>query len=253
MALNSGNNSSNPSTESWMIELSAWADAFDISTNISTQNKSHLLVKDNLDKEKRWLDNIPISTLYKPETDKNNLTEFAFFIVSDDWDEQSLIRLKDNMGASLLLGLQTDLYYNNFNVTDSIINCTPDEVQQVMKMFEVLSNRRNDLVAIDFNFVKEALENTEPAQFVQAITFSSDRLDRTEQAIAKVLKQIPENANINTLILSVKSYDCLSLENFSIINTAVDNRVTEDTNIWYGTGIIDEPNCCHIEVVYWIE
>lgn len=119
MALNSGNTSNAP-TEPWMTELSAWAEAFDISTNISTQNKSHLLVKDNLDKEKRWLDNIPISTLYKPETDKNNLTEFAFFIVSDDWDEQSLIRLKDNMGASLLLGLQTDRYHNNFNVTDSI-------------------------------------------------------------------------------------------------------------------------------------
>lgn len=239
--------------EACLNEINAWADVFNLSVNSLTLNESEQFSEEKLDKKRRWLDDIAVSTFYALKQASYNLTEFAFFIVSDDWDEQSLIRLKDNTGASLLLGLQTDLYYNNFNVTDSIINCTPDEVQQVMKMFEVLSNRRNDLVAIDFNFVKEALENTEPAQFVQAITFSSDRLDRTEQAIAKVLKQIPENANINTLILSVKSYDCLSLENFSIINTAVDNRVTEDTNIWYGTGIIDEPNCCHIEGVYWIE
>ena len=252
MTLNSGN-SSNPSIEPWMTELSAWADAFEISVNTLSQDKIELSAEERLINEKSWLDNIPISTLYKPETDKNSLTEFAFFIFSDDWDEQSLMRLKDNTGASLLLGLQTDRYHNNFNVTDSIINCRPDEVQQVMKVFEVLSNRRNDLVAIDFNFVKEALENTEPAQFVQSITFSSDRLDRTEHTIARVLKQIPENNNINTMILRVKTDDDLTLEEFSIIDTAVNIRVNEDTNIWYGNGHIDEPNCFQIEVVYWIE
>ena len=253
MALNSQNTSNAP-IEPWMTELSAWADVFDISIDTLSQDKGELLAEEKLNKEKRWLDSIPITTLYASETDNYGLTEFAFFIISDSWKEPSLISLKNKTGASLLFGLQTTNHcISSFEVIDSVIRCKPDEVQQVIKVFEVLSNRRGNLIDIDFNDVKTALKPTQPAQFIQATTMGTDRLDRTRQAIAKALKQIPENTNINTLILSVKSNDDLSLEDFSIIDTAVDNRVTEDTNIWYGTGSIDEPNCCQIEVVYWIE
>lgn len=115
----------NSAIDPWMSELSAWADVFDISANTMPQAKS-----ERLDKERRWLDSIAVSTLYALEKDNYSLTEFAFFIVSDDWDQQSLISLKDKTGALLLIGLQTTNYcIGNLDVADSIIRCKPDEVQ----------------------------------------------------------------------------------------------------------------------------
>lgn len=238
----------NSAIDPWMSELSAWADVFDISANTMPQAKS-----ERLDKERRWLDSIAVSTLYALEKDNYSLTEFAFFIVSDDWDQQSLISLKDKTGALLLIGLQTTNYcIGNFDVADSVIRCKPDEVQQVMKVFEVLSNRRNDLVNIDFNVIKETLQHTEPAQFIQSIKMGRDRLDRVEQAITEILSQIPENISINFLILRIKADSELSLDEFSVIESAIYNQFDDNISFWCAPIRIDEPDCCWIEGIYGV-
>ena len=232
----------------WMSELSAWADVFDISANTIPQAKS-----EHLDKERRWLNSIAVSTLYTLEKDNYSLTEFAFFIVSDDWNQQSLTSLKDKTGALLLIGLQTINYcIGNIDVADSIIRCKPDEVQQVMKVFEVLSNRRNDLATIDFNIVKETLQHTEPAQFIQFIKMGRDRLDRVEQAITETLSQIPENVSINFLILRIKTDSELSLDEFSVIESAIYNQFDDNISFWCAPIRIDEPDCCWIEGIYGV-
>lgn len=232
----------------WMSELSAWADVFDISANTIPQAKS-----EHLDKERRWLNSIAVSTLYTLEKDNYSLTEFAFFIVSDDWNQQSLTSLKDKTGALLLIGLQTINYcIGNIDVADSIIRCKPDEVQQVMKVFEVLSNRRNDLATIDFNIIKETLQHTEPAQFIQFIKMGRDRLDRVEQAITETLSQIPENVSINFLILRIKTDSELSLDEFSVIESAIYNQFDDNISCWCAPIPIDEPDCCWIEGIYGV-
>lgn len=232
----------------WMSELSAWADVFDISANTIPQAKS-----EHLDKERRWLNSIAVSTLYTLEKDNYSLTEFAFFIVSDDWNQQSLTSLKDKTGALLLIGLQTINYcIGNIDVADSIIRCKPDEVQQVMKVFEVLSNRRNDLATIDFNIIKETLQHTEPAQFIQFIKMGRDRLDRVEQAITETLSQIPENVSINFLILRIKTDSELSLDEFSVIESAIYNQFDDNISFWCAPIPIDEPDCCWIEGIYGV-
>ena len=232
----------------WMSELSAWADVFDISANTIPQAKS-----EHLDKERRWLNSIAVSTLYTLEKDNYSLTEFAFFIVSDDWNQQSLTSLKDKTGALLLIGLQTINYcIGNIDVADSIIRCKPDEVQQVMKVFEVLSNRRNDLATIDFNIIKETLQHTEPAQFIQFIKMGRDRLNRMKQAIAETLSQIPENISINFLILRIKTDSELSLDEFSVIESAIYNQFDDNISFWCAPIPIDEPDCCWIEGIYGV-
>ena len=247
MANNLGNNN-NSTIAPWMSELSAWADVFDISADTLPQAKGELL-----DKERRWLDNIAVSTLYALKKDNYSLTEFAFFIISDDWDEQSLISLKDKTGASLLFGLQTTNHcISNLDVADSIICCKPDEVQQVMKVFEALSNIRNDLTTIDFNIVKETLQHTEPAQFIQSTKMGCDRLNRMKQAIAEILSQIPENISINFLILRIKADSELSLDEFSVIESAIYNQFDDNISFWCAPIRIDEPNCFWIEGIYGV-
>jgi len=116
-----------------------------------------------------WLDIIPITNLYLPLAKKYGLAEFAFFLIDDDWDEQSLIDLKNTTGPSFLFGLQaTSKRTDKLDVIDVIIVCRPDENKQVMKVYEVTSNRRRNLLTTDFNDLKKALQFTKSARFVQA-------------------------------------------------------------------------------------
>lgn len=198
-----------------------------------------------------WLDSIPITNLYLPLAKEYCLSEFAFFLIDDDWDEQSLIDLKDTTGASFLFGLQTtSKHIDKLDVIDGIVVCQHDEVQQVMKVFEVTSNRSGNLITTDFNDLKKVLQLTKPAQFIQATTMSANPLERAERAINKVLSQIPQDINIDFLILRVKTDGDISLEEYIVISSAFEDRITDDTSMWYGSDIIDTPDCCWIEAIY---
>ena len=203
---------------------------------------------------KAWLDSLPITNLYLPLAKEYCLSEFAFFLIDDDWDEQSLIDLKDTTGASFLFGLQTtSKRMDKLDVIDGIIVCQPDEVQQVMEVFEVTSNRRGNLLTTDFNDLKNALQFTKPAQFIQTTIIGTNRLDRAERAINQILEQIPKDINVDVLILKVKTDGDVSLEEYLVISSAIEDRVSEDISLWYGKGVADETDCLCIEAVYMVE
>lgn len=201
-----------------------------------------------------WLDSIPITNLYLPLAKEYGLSEFTFFLIDDDWDEQSLINLKNTTGASFLFGLQTTRKrIDKLDVIDGIIVCQPDEAQKVMKVFEVASNRRGKLLTTDFNDLKKALQFTRPAHFIQATIIGTDRLNRAEKAINQILNQIPEDINVDVLILRIKTDGDVSLEEYFIISSAIEDRVSEDISLWYGNVVADEPNYLCIEAVYMVE
>lgn len=203
---------------------------------------------------KAWLDSLPITNLYLPLAKEYCLSEFAFFLIDDDWDEQSLIDLKNTAGASFLFGLQTTRKrIDKLDVIDGIIVCQPDEVKQVMNLFEVPSNRNGNLAPTDFNDLKKALQFTRPAHFIQATIIGTDRLDRAERAINQILNQIPKDINVEGLILRVKTDGDVSLEEYLIISSAIEDRVSEDISLWYGSGGADQANYLSIEAVYMVE
>ena len=132
---------------------------------------------------------------------------------------------------------------DKLDVIDGIVVCQPDEVQQVMKVFEIPSNSYDNLVPTDFNHLKKALQFTRPAQFIQA----------TIRAINQILNQIPKDINVEGLILRVKTDGDVSLEEYLIISSAIEDRVSEDISLWYGSGVADQANCLSIEAVYMVE
>lgn len=247
-------NIGNSTIEPWMTELNPWADAFGTPKDTMPQKNIKLLAKERLDKEKLWLDSIPITNLYLPLTKEYCLSEFAFFLIDDGWEEQSLIDLKHTTGASFLFGLKTtSKRIDKFDVIDGIIVCQPDEVLQVMNVFEVPSNRDGKLVPTDFNDLKEAFQLTKPAHFIQATIIGTDRLDRAKRAINQILEQIPKDINVDALILRVKTDGDVSLEEYLVISSAIEDRVSEDISLWYGNGVADETDCLCIEAVYMVE
>ena len=128
---------------------------------------------------------------------------------------------------------------DKLDVIDGIVVCQPDEVQQVMKVFEIPSNRYDNLVPTDFNDLKKALQFTRPAQFIQA----------TIRAINQILNQIPKDINVNVPILRIKTDSDVSLKEYFVVSSAIEERVSEDISLWYGNGITDESNYLCIEAV----
>lgn len=118
-----------------------------------------------------------------------------------------------------------------------------------MKVFEVTSNRRRNLLTTDFNDLKKALQFTKPAHFIQATIIGTDRLNQAEKAI----NQIPKDINVDVLILRIRTDGDVSLEGYFVINSAIEDRVSEGISLWYGNGVADESNYLCIEAVYMIE
>lgn len=201
-----------------------------------------------------WLDSIPITHLYMPSMKNYCLSEFAFFLIDDDWDVESLTNLKHETGAAFLFGLQTtSKRIDKPDVVDGIIVCKSDEVKQVMKVSEFMSSRKGRLITTDFDVIRQALQFTKPAQFIQATAMGTDKLDRAKRAINQIISQIPQNINMNVLILRIKADDELSLEEYFVVNEAIENIVTDDISIWYGNGLINVSDCCLVEAIYMVK
>ena len=63
-------------------------------------------MKYQLDKSK--IDDIPCVALYRPNKGHYSPSVIACFIISDGWNEQALLELKEKAEADILVGLQTD-------------------------------------------------------------------------------------------------------------------------------------------------
>ena len=201
-----------------------------------------------------WLHDIPITNLYISSMKDYALSEFAFFLIDDNWDIESLTNLKYKAGAAFLFGLQTtSKRVNKLDVVDGIIVCKPNEVKQVIEMFEVMSNRQESLVTTDFDVIKQALQFREPAQFIQATATGGNKLDRAKIAINQLISQIPQSAIVDVVILRVKTESDLSIEEYSIVSAAVEERVTDDISIWYDISVIDTHEQCEIEAIYIVK
>ena len=48
---------------------------------------------------------IPLATLYRSQSDSYLLSEVGFIVIEDDWDEQSLLALKQQTGLGTLFAL----------------------------------------------------------------------------------------------------------------------------------------------------
>ncbi|MFZ2844095.1 leucine-rich repeat domain-containing protein [Psychrobacter sp.] len=219
--------------------------------NIPNQLTNQLpmnLIKRYRDNE-LWITNISSTTLYKPLADNYRLSTFGFFLVNDDWDESKLIDLKQKTAAEFLFGLQTtEKTIKQFDVVDGIVICKPNEVQQVMKMFESIFCSLT--TGLDYDDVKEALHFKKPAKFVHDGALNEYQSD---QVFNQIISQIPKANNLKSLMFHVECHRYLSLDELDVIHTAIKNLGIEDCNIFYGAERVDNPGYCWMGIIYMVD
>ncbi|WP_299065601.1 hypothetical protein [uncultured Psychrobacter sp.] len=193
---------------------------------------------------------VAFTTLYKPQADSYRLSEVGFIVIKDGWNEQSLLALKQQTGLGTLFALQTtDKHIDRFEVIDGIIICKADEVEQVISVFEsVLYDR--DKVGIDVNDIKRSCGSEKTAKFIHTRITGMPDSEQVKSAVNHLLNQIPEDLSIQYMMLDIESDNKLSLDEFFSVTTAVENRIADDSEVFYGNRIIDKPEHCWMGAIY---
>ena len=193
---------------------------------------------------------IPLATLYRPQADRYRLSEVGFIVIEDGWNEQSLLALKQQTGLGTLFALQTtDNCIDRFEVIDGIIICKADEVGQVITVFEsILSDR--DKVGIDVNDIKRSCGAEKSAKFIQARVTDVADSGQVKSTVNHLLNQIPEGLSTQYMMLDIESDHKLSLDEFLIVITAIESRIADDAEVFYGNRMVDKPDHCWVGAIY---
>tara|TARA_R110002124_G_scaffold952_3_gene4960 strand:+ start:587 stop:1261 length:675 start_codon:yes stop_codon:yes gene_type:complete len=192
---------------------------------------------------------IPLATLYRPQSGNYRLSEVGFIVIEDGWDEQSLLNLQQQVGCTLFALQTTDKRINRFEVIDGIIICKVVEVGQVITVFEsVLSDRGK--IGIDVNDIKRSCGSEKTAKFIQARVMGIPDSEQMKSTVNSLLNQIPEGLSIQYMMLDIESDHKLSLDEFFSITTAVESRISDDSEVFYGNKMIDKPDYCWMGAIY---
>ncbi|MGP5437404.1 leucine-rich repeat domain-containing protein [Psychrobacter alimentarius] len=221
--------------------------SLNIATHLSNQLPTTLMNKylnGNL-----YIERMAFTTLYTPQAANYGLSEVGFVVIEDGWEQQSLLDLKQQVGCALVALQTTDKCVDRFEVIDCIIICKSDEVEQVMTVFEsVLSARKH--IGIDFNDIRRCCGAEKPAKFIQTTVTDVSDSERLESTVNHLLNQIPKNINIEDIMLDIASDHKLSLNEMVAVNTAVESRTADDSEIFYGSRVIGKLNHCWMGAIY---
>ena len=104
-----------------------------------------------------YIDDKPSAFLYQRIMDCYPKSAIGCFIISDTWDEEALLELKEKSEAWFLVGLQTDnSELERLDIIEGIIRCQPDEVKDVTKLLDV--NAASTIIGIDVVDIKSLFE-----------------------------------------------------------------------------------------------
>lgn len=87
-----------------------------------------------------YIDDKPSAFLYQRIMDYYPKSAIGCFIISDAWDEEALIELKQKSEAWFLVGLRTDnSELERLDIIEGVVRCQPDEVNEVIRLLDVKS------------------------------------------------------------------------------------------------------------------
>lgn len=188
------------------------------------------------------------TALYRPSTSEYALSTFGFFIIADEWSEKSLADLKYKTGILFLFGLQTtEQSIHDWKVIDGIIMCQPDEIQPVMKLFEVVSS--TNFLGIDFHDIRFLLSYKKFTKFTQVPILEVSEPERASKVANHIFDQIPKSVNVDDMIIGIESN--YGLEKLTSLTGTIDNKIdNENINVFYGANYVDEPHFFWAGAIY---
>ena len=75
-------------------------------------------------------------------------------------------------------------------------------------------------------------------------------LEQVKSTVNQLLNQIPKGLSTQYMMLNVESDHKLSLDEFFSIATAVENRIADDAEVFYGNRIVDKSDHFWMGAIY---
>lgn len=233
-----------PESFARLISLSS----LNIPTHLSNQLPTTLMDKYRNENERLCIERMAFTSLYSPLEKNYGLSFFGFVLISNDWNEKALIDLKFKAALDFLLVLQTtEQTIDDFDVVDGVIMCKPDEVQQIMNMFETTFDY--SVMGIDFRDVREAISFAKPARFIQASTLE---MSKSDQVLNQIIAQIPEDITINAIMFKGESNREFRLDEFQIVDNTFSKMGIKDEYAFYNSEVVDKPEHCWMGMIYMV-
>ena len=233
-----------PESFARLISLSS----LNIPTHLSNQLPTTLMDKYHNENETLYIERMAFTSLYSPLEKNYGLSFFGFVLISNDWNEKALIDLKFKAALDFLLVLQTtEQIIDAFDVVDGVIICKPDEVQQIMNMFETTFDY--SVRGIDFKDVREAINFAKPAKFIQA---SALEMSESDKVFSQIIDQIPEDVTINAMMFQAESNREFTLDELRIVSDTIDKMDIDDKYAFYNTEVVDKPEYCWMGMIYMV-
>jgi hypothetical protein len=197
-----------------------------------------------------YIDDKPSAFLYQRIMDCYPKSAIGCFIISDTWDEEALLELKEKSEAWFLVGLQTDnSELERLDIIEGIIRCQPDEVKDVTKLLDV--NAASTIIGIDVVDIKSLFECGNLFQFIQVSATGDSESDLIKVTVHNLVSQLAKARNTKGLFIGMESVQSLPLEAFAYISEAVEELLSNnDAYIYYHSGMTDEPNSFRLRVMY---
>lgn len=199
--------------------------------------------------DESYIDDTPNAFLYQQITDRYPKSVIGCFIISEDWDEQTLLELKEKSEAWFLVGLQiNDMDFDRLDIIEGIVRCQPEDVNQVVKLLNISPR---GLIGIDVIDIKSLFEREKSYKFIQTHITSVFDTDMAKKAANELVGQFPKDLNIKGLLLGMESSESPSLDTISYIVAFIEKNVMADEPYtYYCTSMSDEPNSFRLRAMY---
>lgn len=195
---------------------------------------------------------LSVAMLYHPNMNYFSPSIIGYFIISDDWDEQALLVLKEKSGADFLVGLQTDDHefeylFENLDIIKGIVKCQPNEVEDAINLLDVYSPRYG--ICLNAYDIKSLFECSNSFKFIQTIATGSSESDLIETATQQLVSRLSSAGDIRGLFVNPESSESLALEDFAYISEAIES-VYDGTEVYYSQSITNELNSFRLRAIY---
>lgn len=196
--------------------------------------------------------------LYKPDIIDDTPCAFACVIINEQWNENSLLDLKDKTGCVSLIGIWTDSDKDDtsnkrlevLNAVDGVVKCQPDEVQAVVEL--VQSKPSNGLLVLDAFDIKLLFETEGIVKFTQVhpIKIESTREETLKIVVDKIIEKLSQPAYFGSILLDFNAQDVLIEELGYICETIESTLSVDDRNLYYQATHANKPDHMGFRVIY---
>ena len=196
--------------------------------------------------------------LYKPDIIDDTPCAFACVIINEQWNENSLLALKDKTGCVSLIGILTDSGKDDIsnkrlevlNAVDGVVKCQPDEVQAVVELLN--SKPSNGLLVLDAFDIKLLFEKEGIFEFAQVhpIKIESTREETLKKVVEKILEKLSNPAYFSSILIDFNAQDVL-IEDLGYICETIELTLSvDDPNLFYQATHANNPDYMGFRVIY---